>query len=334
MQGGTLTAAAVTPFVWRLGRGDGSVVSDRFRLLPDGRIAGDHHSNESAWAIADGRLLVFAADGAVTTAFDEITGTGSEIRLRGRFWSLNESREVMHTLRPNLDDMHVEARLGDRDRPVFISFASHGKPYDPDRGTPRWEFFHLPIEERWNRIRIAERADPHFWYLNKTQRIVRALAASLGGTAGPVVMCGLSSGGFASMLYGELLTRACPDRAITTVSINPQTVHGASHRAFYERYVPLPMWPAMIEPDALAQRDIASAAIDALVVAPGVRGNIRHVVFYDELNLGELYQSAFIASRPGFTLRPRRLGLGPVEGIEHIFAGGAAHDAMRSAVRA
>ena len=47
-----------------------------------------------------------------------------------------------------------------------------------------------------------------------------------------------------------------------------------------------------------------------------------------------MYQSAFIASRPGFTLRPSRLGLGHVEGIEHIFAGGAAHDAMRSAVRA
>ena len=282
----------------------------------------------------DGRLLVFGADGAVTTAFDEVVGSGNDLRLRGRFRSLNESREVVHTLRPNLDDLCVDAHVGDRDRPVFVSFASHGRPYDPDQGVPRWEFFQMPIEEGWNRLRIAERADPHFWYLNKTRRIAGALAALLDDTAGPVVMCGLSSGGYASMLYGELLTRAFPQRPITTVSINPQTVDGATHRAFFERYVAPSIWPAMIEPDALAPRDIATPAIDELVAEPGVRGAIRHVVFYDELSLGEMYQSAFIAARPGFNLRPFRLGVEHIQGIEHIFAAGEAHDAMRSAVRA
>jgi hypothetical protein len=71
--------------VWHFGRGDGTSLAERLRLLPNGAIAGSTHPNESRWRM-EGETLVFcAANGTPTTRFEEIATEHGRMILRGRF---------------------------------------------------------------------------------------------------------------------------------------------------------------------------------------------------------------------------------------------------------
>ncbi len=75
----------VTDKVWHFGRGDGTSLAERMRLLPNGAIAGSTHPNESRWRM-EGETLVFcAANGTPTTRFEEVATEHGRVILRGRF---------------------------------------------------------------------------------------------------------------------------------------------------------------------------------------------------------------------------------------------------------
>lgn len=323
-------ASALIPPLWRFGREAGPEITSRLRFLPDGRILGSPSDNERFWRIEAAGLAILDKTKQSTTLFTTRTPGGGSFVLSGRYLRLFEGREVVHTLKPNLDDLQVEARLRGFERPLFISFNSHGRPYAS--GDTRWEFFKLPAEHDLNHVRISEPIDPHFWYVNKTARVLRLLSPLIAACSGRIVLAGMSSGGYAALLYGELLTRLYPARRIRTVSINPQSALDVEHARYFEQHIPREFWPAMIEQDALAQRDFALVDIRTLIgTEPHRRGDIRHVVHYDRGNPSEIYHVDRIAGLPGVDARPHDLGLGHADGIGAIVRSGAALDDILTA---
>ncbi|MBI4776311.1 MAG: hypothetical protein HY788_19380 [Deltaproteobacteria bacterium] len=86
----------VTLLVWQFGRGDGSIIADRIRLLPDGRIEGYSHPNESRWGLEGDTVVFYHRNGSPTCRF---TSAGEETGmavLRGPF--LPDPR-ITHVLR-------------------------------------------------------------------------------------------------------------------------------------------------------------------------------------------------------------------------------------------
>ncbi len=340
-----LAPADLVSFVWRFGRTDGSIITDRLRLLPDGRILGAS-PDEAGWTLADGRLRFHAADGTPTTTFEAEPGRGAAIRFSGPFHAPFEGRTVVHTLRPALDDLHVSAELRGLERPTVVTFASAGSPFRGD--DTRWEYYRFADEVGANHIRCAEHQDLLFWYLNKTRRILAMLEALLPSSAWPVVMCGMSSGGFAAHLFAELLAQRRPDLAIVAVSINPQLAIGPVHDARVAACAPENFRPAMIGADNFAQRDIAVASIAEAAsgsIAEAASGSIaeaaasgsgaarpRHIVHYDRANPCEAYQVAQGEGVPGLAAIPYDLGLPHGEGIGAIFREGTALADMRAAL--
>ncbi|HKW82908.1 MAG TPA: hypothetical protein VJN68_04075, partial [Burkholderiaceae bacterium] len=70
---------------WRFLRADGSVIAHSVRLLPDGRIEGHVHPNESGWRIEQGLLMIVGRDGQATTMFERLERDGERLRIVGRF---------------------------------------------------------------------------------------------------------------------------------------------------------------------------------------------------------------------------------------------------------
>ena len=49
--------------VWQFLRNDGSVIAPVVRLLPDGRIEGHRHENETSWTVRDNCVHFLTSDG-------------------------------------------------------------------------------------------------------------------------------------------------------------------------------------------------------------------------------------------------------------------------------
>jgi acetyltransferase-like isoleucine patch superfamily enzyme len=102
--GGTAShaSAAITPeglvdATWRFRRVDGSHAVEPVRLLHDGRLWGHSHKNESSWSIEDGHLVFKAANGKVSTRFDQVERTAEGLRFTGAY-VLNPKANVTHVL--------------------------------------------------------------------------------------------------------------------------------------------------------------------------------------------------------------------------------------------
>lgn len=320
----------LVPPLWRFGRRGGDLISDRLRFLPDGRIGHSPNENERHWRLADGELHLLAADGRITTRFDRCQRHGARIELSGRYQRTTAGPEIIHTLTPNADDLHVEMNVRGLERTLLVTFGSVGRPYLGAQGT-RWEFYKYPQQLDINLFRVAERTDPAFWYLNKTRRVLALLRGLVAENAGPVIAAGMSSGGFAAMLFAEMLSIEFPARPIRTVTVNPQTVHAPEHRRHLERTVDPRFLPAMIDDDALAQADTPVTSIPDLVTANMARrGDVRHAIHLDAGNAVEAYHASFVENLPGFTTRPQHLGVPHVEGIEALFRSGAPFEDVRT----
>jgi len=84
--------------VWQFLRNDGSVIAPVVRLLPNGRIEGHQHENETSWTVRDNRVHFLTSDGRSSTVFDQADRTEpGAVRLRGRFM-LEPQHEVLHLL--------------------------------------------------------------------------------------------------------------------------------------------------------------------------------------------------------------------------------------------
>ena len=305
-----IAPAALIPSLWHFGRhNDGAWLSQRARFLPDGRIVGVAGTNEARWRLEDGALFLTGQDGTDTTRLDRWETIARRRVLTGPFLL---RPDVQHVLLPNHADLQTVRWLRDPTRPVLVIFNNVGAPFDGV--DTRWALFRFIETRPVDHVRFAERADPAFWFLNKIGRIMATLRDLVALGYREIALYGTSSGGYAAILFGELLAAEFPQVRVRTVALNPQVVHGADHEAAVRAITPFINLPAFIEPDALSQSETPTPGIPDLV--RGLRrGDVEHRVLFDEANEAEHYYASFIRPLPGFDLRARPFGLPHPEGI-------------------
>ncbi len=225
----------------------------------------------------------------------------------------------------------IRERLTDLARPLVVIFNSMGNPLGKN-GAVRWEYFRFTADAMVDYIRFAEPLRPAAWYL-RTDRLVReALRRAVSGRR-RVILAGNSSGGYAAIRFGHWMADTELAAEVRTISVNPQTAHGLSHR--------LHLWarewdhflPATIDDDVLALTGRADVDLASLPVARH-RRVARHLIFYDSDNPVECYYAGLLADRPGVELRGLPLGMSHVRGIAEMERRHVMKKALREAVDA
>ena len=301
---------------WRFCRGNGDLLAERMRFLPDGSILGAAHPNEHGWKIQTGDALhILSATGETTTIFDRIDWIGPAPTLSGRFV---QDQDLIHILTPNLEDMHVEIFQTKFRGGMLIIPTSRGRPFDGV--TTRWELWHLPREAGIDHMRLAEHNDSKCWYTNKTIRIMQQLRVFVALGYRSFCFFGLSSGGYAALLLAELLAAEYPGLKISSVSINPQTRLGDEVPEHFALANISPLfWPELITSEDLSQRDIAVFNIADLIRNAARKSAVQHHVFHDAENPCEAYFIEQIDNLSGVMLHRYSHGLQHAAGIGKIY---------------
>jgi hypothetical protein len=207
---------------------------------------------------------------------------------------------------------------------LLVLINSLGRPFDGF--DTRWEFYDLPRRVACDFVRISERDDPAMWYIDKAGEICAILQSRIAGRYRRVMLAGMSSGGFASLLVGSMLAALCPDVSIETFTINPQTGHDPWHRAFMAGF-PTGLPPALIGDAAFdAIADLPHEIAPLLDALPAVR--LTHRVFYDHGNPAERYYADLIRGRRGVELVPFHFGVGHMSGCLTLMERGVVQDAI------
>lgn len=227
--------------------------------------------------------------------------------------------------------LHAAVTLGSGKDILFVSFNSLKRPFNGHEA--RWEFYELPLKLGIDHIRFAELVPPDMWYLDKTRQIFSILNGVIGQGYRLVVMCGLSSGGYASLLFTELLAPLYPRILFKSFSINPQTTHGAAALAVMADMTQgYP--PALIAAESFARRDLPETDIRVIAQNSQFRGNLEHRMFYDPLNPAEAYYVTHLDGLAGIALRPVPMGVGHLSACIEIFGRRVLHDELEAVCRA
>jgi len=80
-----LTQADLIGKTWQFGRGDGSVIAQKIKLLSNGRIEGYAHPNESRWGIEGNTLIFYHESGKPATRYESFTRESGLWVIRGPF---------------------------------------------------------------------------------------------------------------------------------------------------------------------------------------------------------------------------------------------------------
>lgn len=305
---------------WRMHHASGLTIIERLLFL-DGGLVWSNGDIACLWELGSDGLLIRTIDGQPSILFPgrEAVGRalvggktgGGDRALDLRLSPISETS----TSDPSRN-LHCSIVLGGASDTLLVLLNSINRPFDGK--DTRWEFHALPHRLGIDHVRLAERADPPCWYVDKTVRIGRLLDGVVRQGTRQVIFCGLSSGGYGSLLFAEILGRAHPNIEVRSVTINPQTVHAAAHRRFMQS-LPADMPPALISDASLARRDCPETEIDVLARARGQRGNVAHTIFYDSGNPAETYYVDRIRTLRGFDLRPFMFGVGHMSGCIALF---------------
>lgn len=226
--------------------------------------------------------------------------------------------------------LHAAVTLGGPKDILFVSFNSLKRPFNGLEA--RWEFYELPLKRGIDHVRFAERAPPDMWYLDKTRPIFSMLNGVIAQGYRLVVMCGLSSGGYASLLFTELLAPLFPRTLFKSFSINPQTTHGAAALAVMADMAQgYP--PALIAAENMARRDRPETDIRVIAQTSPFRENLEHRIFYDPLNPAEAYYVRHLDGLAGIALRPVPMGVGHLSACIEIFGRRVLHDELDAVCR-
>jgi len=69
---------------WRFGRMDGSIIANSIQLLPDGKIAGYYHPNESKWAFVNGMVVFYTENGEPSCRFYVVQKRNEKLVMSGK----------------------------------------------------------------------------------------------------------------------------------------------------------------------------------------------------------------------------------------------------------
>lgn len=220
--------------------------------------------------------------------------------------------------------MHMLMGLGGASDTLLVLFNSLGRPFDGF--DTRWEFYDLPRRIACDFVRIAERDDPAFWYIDKAEAISATLQTHIPNRYRRVMLAGMSSGGFASLMVATMLAQRFPALPIETFTINPQTGHDPRHRRFMET-LPSAIPPALISNGAFAAIGHLPYEIAPLLDQVPAALSTHHV-FYDHDNPAERYYVDLIRGRPGVRPVPYHFGVGHMSGCLAMMERGVVRDAI------
>ncbi len=313
-----LSVNEMFPPCWLVQDPEGAVLA-RLRLMPDGRVLGGPEG--ARWAQESGQLLIGAERDPVWrfTAREDAAG---RLVCRG---TGGGGAEVV--LMPDLDDVHMAAVLRRPSAPLTIVFNSDLNPFRDEEMA--WEFAeHLRSHDF---VLFAEKDAPSFAYLNKTARVLDRLRVLPAIGYREFVFLGQGSGGFAAIMFAEMLGHAAADARIVSVTANPLSAFGAEHdEVMRERVEDASMRPVCLDADTLAQKDCGWTTLREMV-RMNLRRRGRHIahrVLYDGHNPAQAYQATIIGDLEGFDFQPLALGLPPTEGSRTI----AGSDLMGQAI--
>ena len=303
-----LSVNEMFPPCWVVEREDGGRQA-RLRFMPDGRVLGG--PEDAHWELVDGRLTISRNGGAIWT-FGARENVSGRLMLRGV-----DAAGLGALMMPDLDDLHMVAVLRRPSAPLTIVFNSDQNPFREEETI--WEFAdHLSSNDF---VLFAEEAEPSFGYLNKTVRVLERLRMLPEIGYREFLFLGQGSGGYAAIMFAEMLGYASPGVRIVSVTCNPVTAIGGDHdEAVREAAVDATMRPALPDADALTQKDCACTAIRDLVrMNQRKRGTrVTHRILYDAHNPAQAYYAKIIGDVTGFEYQPLALGLPPGEGCRMI----------------
>lgn len=313
---------------FRLKASDGHIVSPDIVLKEDGSVIGFNDRNEIGWEMT-GDVLSFhfktPTGNSLFARFDQVWEVRpGEVVRTGQF-HFAEQKPKMAILIPNSGRLksdsrrcHICADLRGRSTTLLITFNGTGNLAAGN--DTRWEFYNLPLMADVDYIRIAE-APPVHWYLDQTKLVTAALAGIIAESYDKVFLCGISSGGFASMYFAEVLAKRFPEVAFIAHAINPQTVHASTHRRHVASKFSTDVRPEIISEDLFDNRDCATSELDEIIACNSENGliNAHHHVYYDSKNACEQFYSGLLSSFSRVSLHPQPLGLSHGDGCESIF---------------
>jgi hypothetical protein len=325
--------------VWRFRRSDGPVFAERVRLISDGAIAGHDGAFEAFWSL-DGDTVVFhAANGLPTTRFATVDRrTDGHLTLAGDFLLAPELalRFVLesappHAPAPGTQRLAVAMGLAGRLDALLVLFNSIGKPFDGL--DTRWEFYDLPRRLGLDHVRLAERIDPAHWYVDQAATICALLEPIIARGYRRIILAGLSSGGYASLLIGSMLGLRHPGIALDSFTINPQTGHAAAHRSFMAS-LPAAMPPAVMDDATFATIADHPHEIAALLRSAPAGATMRHHLFYDHDNPAERYYVDLVRDCQLVEPIPVHFGVGHMAGCIALMERAVVQDAIADALAA
>jgi predicted esterase YcpF (UPF0227 family) len=328
---------------WQLRYSHGQVIIETLIFLSDG-LVWDGAQVIWRWQYDKTSLAIFHLDGTKFIEFIRRKTADQPIALDGKMLPatangpelvLSPAPEAAPLNDPNRD-FNASVVLGNQSKTLLVIFNSAHRPYEGREYGPqwRWEFYELPEKIGVDHVRLAEGNQPLHWYTNKTKHILALLEGIIKTGYKQVVLCGMSSGGYASLWFAETLSRIFPGVMFRTSTINPQTGHAAEHRKFLE---PMDVFrPALIANEALQQRDCEETEIATLAAAraKAKKTNISHTIYYDGSNQAEVYYVNLVAHFPGFTLKPEMFGVGHMSGCIAFYERRLVHIEVEAACRA
>jgi len=69
---------------WRFGRTDGSTIATSIQLLPNGKIDGYYHPNESRWALVNGMVVFYHESGVPSCKFYTVQRRNGKFVMSGK----------------------------------------------------------------------------------------------------------------------------------------------------------------------------------------------------------------------------------------------------------
>ncbi len=305
------TPGELIPPLWRVGPG-GSVDAVSVRFLPDGRVLGIEGLGTAGWELGAGHLTV-RTDGEAFWIFDRREMVHRREIVRGTTISGGEIEMLA-----DLDDLRTAQSIRWPSRPIVVTFNSVAQPFN-DQGTD-WEFTECLSDDRFDFMLFSERAPPSFCYLNKTARVLDRLRIVPQLGYREFLFLGQGSGGFAALMFAELLSYEFHDCRFRSLTVNPMTAHGKDIEDEIRQVADESVRAPFLDADAVSQKDCAVASVRELVRMSTRRrgGDVEHRILFDQDNPAQAMYAYWVSDLDGFSLCPTALGMRPDQGSAAI----------------
>lgn len=284
---------------------------DSIGLHADGSISGVRISNhEYGWALDGDKLSIMDRRGRprYELFWDGIAFTGTTLvrgeKVECRLEDTGRPRKATHYRERGNDRILTESRLGNCREFLLVTFNSLGKPFSGVLN--EWEMYQLPNHLSVDYLRFSATSTPRTWYADKIDRVYPMLRAAVLMGYRQFVFVGVSAGGYAALLFSEMLGEEFKNISIKTMVFNATLLPGEKHRAQLLKFdeplrSSLPVSP-------LTRSDNGKVDIPD-ILADSNCYNILHEIHYDSLNEFETYQIAQIEARNNIRLVPSPLNL-------------------------